>query len=296
MGIALSATLRTPASNGTVTLNDDGSLSYQHDGSETTNDSFSYFVSDGRGANTIGTVELSIIPVNDQPVANGDMYTVDKGGMITISAPGLLSNDTDIENDSLTTELISDVTKGTLRLNADGSFTYAHDGTDAGDVSFAYRVLDGNGGHADATVTLMVSDPQVPGDFNGDDVVTVADIDLLCQAIRRQESDLLYDVDGSGDVSMSDFNELVFGVIGTTVGDSNLDGIFDSADLILVFQRNEYEDAIVGNSTWADGDWNCDGEFSSGDLVAAFQVGEYQRNAVALVSTRPVANAATPTA
>ncbi|MCA9197451.1 MAG: tandem-95 repeat protein [Planctomycetales bacterium] len=58
-------------------------------------------------------------------------------------------------------------------------------------------------------------------------------------------------------------------------GDSNRDGIFNSADLVLVFQAGEYEDAIVGNSTWEDGDWNGDGEFNSNDFVFAFEAGTF---------------------
>jgi hypothetical protein len=53
-------------------------------------------------------------------------------------------------------------------------------------------------------------------------------------------------------------------------GDSNLDGRFDSADLISVFSQGEYEDDEVGNSSWQEGDWNGDGEFNTSDLVEAF--------------------------
>ena len=41
--------------------------------------------------------------------------------------------------------------------------------------------------------------------------------------------------------------------------------------MTAVFQAGEYEDNLVGNSTWAEGDWNGDGEFDSADLVLAFQ-------------------------
>lgn len=58
-------------------------------------------------------------------------------------------------------------------------------------------------------------------------------------------------------------------------GDSNRDGVFDSRDLDQVFAAGEYEDDLVGNSTFADGDWNGDGEFDSEDLVFAFQAGHY---------------------
>jgi ELWxxDGT repeat protein len=51
-------------------------------------------------------------------------------------------------------------------------------------------------------------------------------------------------------------------------GDANGDGIFDSGDLVQVFQRAEYEDGIPTNSTFEDGGWNGDQEFDTGDLVA----------------------------
>lgn len=64
------------------------------------------------------------------------------------------------------------------------------------------------------------------------------------------------------------------GTFGPTnvVGDSNRDGVFNSSDLVLVFQAGEYEDEIDGNSTFEEGDWNGDGDFDSADLVFAFQV------------------------
>ena len=71
--------------------------------------------------------------------------------------------------------------------------------------------------------------------------------------------------------------EKVFSDIATIPGDSNRDGVFDSSDLVLVFQANEFEDAIAGNSTFEEGDWNGDGDFDTGDLVHAFQAGHFQK-------------------
>ncbi len=59
-------------------------------------------------------------------------------------------------------------------------------------------------------------------------------------------------------------------------GDSNLDRVFNSSDLVKVFQYGEYEDGIANNSTWFEGDWNGDGDFDSSDLVLAFQLGHYE--------------------
>ena len=68
------------------------------------------------------------------------------------------------------------------------------------------------------------------------------------------------------------------GVVPTfTPGDANRDGLFDSSDLVQVFQRGEYEDGIEDNSDWEDGDWNGDKDFDSSDLVMAFQTGLYEQ-------------------
>jgi hypothetical protein len=87
------------------------------------------------------------------------------------------------------------------------------------------------------------------------------------------------DLDRDGQVDRADLRQLVEVLMGTSFGDANLDGTFNSRDLVLVFQAGQYEDSIAGNSTWITGDWNCDGEFNSSDLVLAFQSGVYSANA-----------------
>jgi hypothetical protein len=67
-------------------------------------------------------------------------------------------------------------------------------------------------------------------------------------------------------------------------GDADADGLFNSTDLVQVFQAGEFEDGVAGNSTWSDGDWTGDKEFTSSDLVAAFQVGGYENAPAALAS------------
>jgi hypothetical protein len=89
----------------------------------------------------------------------------------------------------------------------------------------------------------------------------------------------LGDIDKDGDVdaifsNLGDDNEVWFNTQ-PIAGDANRDGVFNSSDLILVFQAGEYEDGITGNSTWAEGDWNGDGNFDSSDLIIAFQCGCY---------------------
>ena len=60
-------------------------------------------------------------------------------------------------------------------------------------------------------------------------------------------------------------------------GDANLDGEFNTGDLVEVFAAGEYEDGIAENSYWTEGDWNSDGDFDSSDLVVTFRGGHYEQ-------------------
>ena len=62
--------------------------------------------------------------------------------------------------------------------------------------------------------------------------------------------------------------------------DVNGDGIFDSSDLVVIFQAGEYEDEIAGNSTFEEGDFDGDGDFTTTDLVFAFTRGRFVAEAI----------------
>jgi hypothetical protein len=83
------------------------------------------------------------------------------------------------------------------------------------------------------------------------------------------------DLDLDGDVDLEDRGLWVHVKMQTWFGDSNLDGRFDSQDLVTVFAAGQYEDALVDNSKWETGDWNGDCEFNSQDMILAFQDGAY---------------------
>ncbi len=119
------------------------------------------------------------------------------------------------------------------------------------------------------------------GDFDGNATVDGRDIDLLSAQIRAGGTDSRFDLTNDGLVNPADREELVVRVLGSKFGDSNLNGVFDSKDLIQVFQLGGYGDATPGNGTWAGGDWNGDGDFDESDLVWAFQAGAYVREPVA---------------
>lgn len=109
-------------------------------------------------------------------------------------------------------------------------------------------------------------------DINGDSRLNDQDIDLFCAALQTQNTS--YDFDEDRSVDLEDLIFLV-AAMNARVGDVNFDGRFDSADLVSVFQADQYEDTTLKNSKWVSGDWNCDGDFNSSDLVFALQNGEW---------------------
>ena len=115
-------------------------------------------------------------------------------------------------------------------------------------------------------------------DISRDGSVDEIDLSLLCTAIHHYRHDI-FDFSGDGEIDLDDMSEFVHNGLGTFHGDANLDGIFNSSDLIQVFAAGEYEDDIPNNSTWREGDWNCDGEFDSSDLIRAFADGGYSLSA-----------------
>jgi hypothetical protein len=141
-------------------------------------------------------------------------------------------------------------------------------------------LIDDTGWSSNMALASIVVDPRIggalAGDFNSDGTVNAVDIDLIYSALASASEDARFDLNRDIRLDQSDVDELVEVLLGTRYGDANLNGIFDSSDLVLVFQASQYEDSTVGNSGWSTGDWNGDLEFGTSDLVLAFQKGAYQ--------------------
>ena len=118
---------------------------------------------------------------------------------------------------------------------------------------------------------------EVEGDFNRNGMLDANDIDLLSAEVRENTNDLRFDLNGDSLVDGDDRSTWVNELKGTYFGDANLDGEFNSGDLVEIFRIGHYEDEVAGNSSWSTGDWNGDQEFDSGDFVLAFSAGGYER-------------------
>jgi len=163
-GDSLTVTAVTPGSHGSVAITEAGTgLSYTPQPDFFGADSFSYTVSDGQGGTDTKTVSVTIANVNDAPAATGEAYRTNSNTRLSVSAPtGVLANDADMEGDSLAAQLVSNVSRGTLALNADGSFVYMPNPDFAGTDTFTYRAFDGAVGSNTVSVTITVNDTVAP--------------------------------------------------------------------------------------------------------------------------------------
>jgi VCBS repeat-containing protein len=173
---------QTTAKGAKVTVNANGSLSYDPNGrfealdaGETATDSVSYSAFDGSQSAGPATVTFTIEGANDAPAAADDAYPVGEDARRTEPAAGVLANDTDADVEILAVgevagsaaDVGTEVTTGKgakFTLNPDGSFTYDPNGQfedlDAGETradSVAYRATDGDASSGAATITFNVN-------------------------------------------------------------------------------------------------------------------------------------------
>jgi hypothetical protein len=86
-----------------------------------------------------GTSQAYITKIGFPVTASYDEYTVDQNDTLSVSAPGVLANDVDVDGSSLTALLVSGPARGALTLNGNGSFTYTPNANFTGFDSFIYR-------------------------------------------------------------------------------------------------------------------------------------------------------------
>src|SRR5262249_49927830 len=140
-GDALTAVLANGPANGTLTLNADGSFTYTPNAGFAGSDSFTYRANDGAASSSPATVNIT---VTSAPTANPDSYSVVHDRVLTVSAAGVLANDTPTPaGHTLTAQLATGPAHGTVTLNANGSFSYTPSAGYTGSDSLTYSAVDG---------------------------------------------------------------------------------------------------------------------------------------------------------
>src|SRR4029079_18399856 len=113
-GDALTAAVTTTVAHGSLTLNANGSFIYTPSSNYFGADSFTYQANDGVANSGIATVSLTITNINRAPVATDESYTLAKNASLTVTAPGVLANDTDLDGDALTAAVVAFATQRSL--------------------------------------------------------------------------------------------------------------------------------------------------------------------------------------
>src|SRR5207248_11764908 len=143
---------------------------------------FTYKVSDGTAESNVATVSLTVNPVNDFPTANNDSYVVAEDNVLTVAAPGVLANDSDVDGDSLTATQVTSPAHGSLAFHADGSFTYTPQPNYNGSDSFQYAAFDGTAFSFIRTVTITVTSVNDAPVASNDSYTTAEDTPLTVAA------------------------------------------------------------------------------------------------------------------
>jgi VCBS repeat-containing protein len=152
-----------------LVVNNGSSVSYAPNLNENGADSFTYTITDSGGLTSTATVNVTINPINDAPVAAGESYNVNRNATLLVLAPGVLGNDSDVDNAALSAFLVSRPGHASsFALNSDGSFSFVPETDYVGPDSFTYQAYDGaalsNAVTVNITVaTEVVTDPVTPG-------------------------------------------------------------------------------------------------------------------------------------
>ena len=156
-GDTLTAAKVSDPANGTVALDANGSFVYTPNANFNGTDSFTYkAIGAGTDSNVV-TATITVTAVADPPVAVADSHSTDEDTVLTVAAPGVLANDTDVDGSTLTAVKVTDPTNGVVALSANGSFVYTPNADFNGTDSFTYKANDGTADSSAVTVTITVN-------------------------------------------------------------------------------------------------------------------------------------------
>jgi VCBS repeat-containing protein len=191
--VALSAVLVQGTAHGSLTLNANGSYTYAPAADYTGPDSFTYRASDGQAESNVGTITITVTPVNDPPVASAKSYTTSEDAQLIVDAQaGLLAGATDVDSPVTSGGPHSYPSHGILQWESNGSFRYTPAANFSGTDSFTYFVSDGWANSADQTVTITVTAANDPPAASDDTAATAAHVPVLVAVLGN-------DTDADGD-------------------------------------------------------------------------------------------------
>ncbi|MTC58286.1 Ig-like domain-containing protein, partial [Providencia rustigianii] len=153
-----SVVITNPGTKGTVTIGENGKLTYTPNKGEHGTDTIKYTIKDSAG--NVSNEAIVTIEIDAPPVATDDTAKANKATPVELD---VLVNDTDLDGDidPTTLEVVGEPTKGSVKV-VDGKLVYTANPEATGQDTITYLVKDKNGNVSNkATVTVVINEPPV---------------------------------------------------------------------------------------------------------------------------------------
>ena len=184
-GLVVSVT--SVAGNGNTNVNGDNTVTYTPDPDYNGSDSFTYNVEDEDGDSDEATVEITVNPVDDQPVANDDVANTDEDNSVEIF---VLENDEGLGDGVADVNIINSPANGTTTVDTyseDFPVTYTPDPDYNGNDWFEYEVTDEDGDRDEARVDVTINPLDDPVAANDDYVSLDEDTNIDINVLNNDE-------------------------------------------------------------------------------------------------------------
>ncbi|WP_060981415.1 tandem-95 repeat protein [Vibrio splendidus] len=234
-------------SNGVLEINGDGTYTFSPNENFNGEVSLDVIVVDEDDAAVSTTADITVLEVNDPPVAGPTSYTIDEDSVLTFSESQVLLNASDIEGDVELVEINYDGPDGIFSINGDGTCSFAPNENFNGQVLLDVTIQDEDGAQVDTFITvdvLPINDVPVSGDLaysvEEDGSITLSQEQLLSQASDVDGDDLIASnliVDGDATVVANDDGSF------TITPDVNFNG-----DIDLTFDISDGTDTLVATA------------------------------------------------
>ncbi|WP_084789710.1 Ig-like domain-containing protein [Providencia rustigianii] len=201
-----SVLITQPGSKGTVTIGEDGKLTYTPNKGEHGTDTITYQIKDKNG-NVSNTATVTVV-IDAPPVANKDSAAIKEGETVTLD---VLANDTDLDGkddiDPSTLTIITNGGKGTAEF-VNGKLVYTAKPGEVGTDTITYTVKDKNGNVSnETTVTIVIDAAPVANK----DSAAIKEGETVTLDVLANDTDL----DGKDDIDPSTLTIITNGGKGT---------------------------------------------------------------------------------
>ncbi|MCG9695335.1 cadherin-like domain-containing protein, partial [Vibrio sp. Isolate22] len=162
------STVTYGGSDGVFTTNDDGTYTFAPNENFNGDVSFNVVIRDEDGETASTTAGLTVVEVNDAPVAGSTSYSINEDEVITFTEAQLLAQSSDVEGDVSLDSVTYTGTDGILTANDDGTYSFAPNENFNGGVSLTVVVADEDGEKVSTTAEVdvkAVNDAPVSGDL-----------------------------------------------------------------------------------------------------------------------------------